>query len=679
MDLQELVLLEQFLKTLPRELAIWLKKQNPTSAVKAAEMADDYDVARRGEVTTPPQSQSASASAGNASAQITLQKTTPTFKSTNMAFQPQRSRTNHKGELQCHWCKNWGHIAAVCPQRLQSGVRATSRPAFLSTSTEVETNCEDKFVRNGKVDGKPIKILLDTGSKMSIVRADLVNQTRWNVKDGMPIQCVHGDQLIYPTAEVLLEVDGWSKSLRVALVPQVPVDMIVGTSDYCPDGILPVAAHNNDATRSLMVTTRSQKQKRKQVEISQKESTAGISDSSLQLNEKSSCKSKKMNTKESSGEESCEKSSCKSKKINTKESSVKKVVKCSCEESYEESSFKGSCKESVNTNESSCKESNVESACNKENSGKESYEERASEAGNILSKDCSCKSSRNNQIVCDLHTSTGTKGGSRMDTCLDDTCMVDHEVLQATAEQLKTWQQQDESLREVRRMANSDETHTTNYGRATLFYKDGILYRKWVPRKLQNRDLKTCEQLVLPLRCRPLVMQVGHDAPMAGHLGVNKTRNRILSRYYWPGIFKDISSYCRSCEVCQRSQRRQASVRAEMISMPLISKPFQRIAMDVVGPLPRSQSGNRFILTICDYATRYPEAVPLPSVEAERVAKVLIFFHVLVYLTKFLQTKVPTLCLPFCRRSIHFCRLDGYGLPPTIHRRMGLLRDLMGH
>ena len=119
MDLQELVLLEQFLKTLPRELAIWLKEQNPTSAVKAAEMADDYDVARRGEVTTPPQSQSASASAGNASAQITLQKTTPTFKSTNMAFQPQRSRTNHKGELQCHWCKNWGHIAAVCPQRLQ--------------------------------------------------------------------------------------------------------------------------------------------------------------------------------------------------------------------------------------------------------------------------------------------------------------------------------------------------------------------------------------------------------------------------------------------------------------------------------------------------------------------------------------------------------------------------------
>ena len=63
---------------------------------------------------------------------------------------------------------------------------------------------------------------------------------------------------------------------------------------------------------------------------------------------------------------------------------------------------------------------------------------------------------------------------------------------------------------------------------------------------------------------------------------------------------------------------------AEMISMPLIDHPFQRIAMDVVGPLPRSRSGNKYILTICDYATRYPEAIALPSTEASRIAKELV-------------------------------------------------------
>ena len=67
-----------------------------------------------------------------------------------------------------------------------------------------------------------------------------------------------------------------------------------------------------------------------------------------------------------------------------------------------------------------------------------------------------------------------------------------------------------------------------------------------------------------------------------------------------------------------------------MISMPVIELPFQRIAMDIVGPLPRTQRGNRFILTVCDYATRYPEAIAMPSTEAPRVARELVklFSHV---------------------------------------------------
>lgn len=58
--------------------------------------------------------------------------------------------------------------------------------------------------------------------------------------------------------------------------------------------------------------------------------------------------------------------------------------------------------------------------------------------------------------------------------------------------------------------------------------------------------------------------------------------------------------------------------------MPLKTHPFERIAMDLVGPLKKSRRGNRYILTIVDYATRYPEAIALPSTEAERIAKELI-------------------------------------------------------
>jgi len=61
-----------------------------------------------------------------------------------------------------------------------------------------------------------------------------------------------------------------------------------------------------------------------------------------------------------------------------------------------------------------------------------------------------------------------------------------------------------------------------------------------------------------------------------------------------------------------------------MLPMPVVPRPFQQIAMDLIGPLPKTRTGNRFILTICNYATRYPEAIALPSTEASQIAKELI-------------------------------------------------------
>ena len=147
-----------------------------------------------------------------------------------------------------------------------------------------------------------------------------------------------------------------------------------------------------------------------------------------------------------------------------------------------------------------------------------------------------------NSIVREPHSDTGDDNVLNVHS---DVCIVDNEVLQATADELKLWQQKDDNLREVRRVATLKEVQSTNHGSATFFYRDGILYRKWVPRKLKNQDLRTCEQLALPLCCRAVVMQIGHDTPMAGHLGVNKTRNRILSRYYRRGIFNGVLELAR--------------------------------------------------------------------------------------------------------------------------------------
>ena len=43
-----------------------------------------------------------------------------------------------------------------------------------------------------------------------------------------------------------------------------------------------------------------------------------------------------------------------------------------------------------------------------------------------------------------------------------------------------------------------------------------------------------------------------------------------------------------------------------MQPLPIMGEPFQRIAMDIVGPLPKTRRGNEYILVVTDYATRYP-------------------------------------------------------------------------
>ena len=192
-------------------------------------------------------------------------------------------------------------------------------------------------------------------------------------------------------------------------------------------------------------------------------------------------------------------------------------------------------------------------------------------------------------------------------------------LLEANADNMRQWQATDPTLAKARDGVKEEESDD----RVGFYYQNGLLYWKWRPEGSAVGDVRTCKQLVLSQQCRQAVLQLAHDVPMVGHMGITRTKDRLLQRYYWPGVFTDIANYCRSCEVCQKSNSK-CPTRAKMVSMPLIEQPFQRIAMDVVGPLTRTQRGNRFILTICDYATRYPEAIALPSVEAPRVAKELV-------------------------------------------------------
>ena len=120
-------------------------------------------------------------------------------------------------------------------------------------------------------------------------------------------------------------------------------------------------------------------------------------------------------------------------------------------------------------------------------------------------------------------------------------------------------------------------------------------------------------------------MAIGHDSKMAGHLRIAKTSDRIKANFYWPGMTEDVRRYCKSCDVCQRTIHKGSLAPAPLGKMPLIDVPFKRVAIDLIGPInPKSSSGFRYILTLVDYATRYPEAVSLRNCTAKDVANALV-------------------------------------------------------
>src|SRR5436190_161936 len=132
------------------------------------------------------------------------------------------------------------------------------------------------------------------------------------------------------------------------------------------------------------------------------------------------------------------------------------------------------------------------------------------------------------------------------------------------------------------------------------------------PNPVINQVVDDLEQwkLVLPKDSRLEVIREAHDAPQAGHLGVEKTYQRVAIRYFWPRMFKDIANYVRRCDTCQRAKVEQ-DVPAGLMGRRTIETPWSIIAADIMGPFPPSRGGNVYILVIQDLLTKWIECCPL--------------------------------------------------------------------
>ena len=196
---------------------------------------------------------------------------------------------------------------------------------------------------------------------------------------------------------------------------------------------------------------------------------------------------------------------------------------------------------------------------------------------------------------------------------------VPDQIINEDKEALKQAQATDPKLDSIRRRVDSGNITVSrglNRGETKFVRKKDLMYRQF------TKGNKVTLQLVIPEGFREKVLRLAHETLMCGHLGIKKTLDRVVSEFFWPGVCGDVARFCKSCDICQRTIQKGRVTKVPLGKMTLIDTPFKRVSVQLVGPSePRSDKKSRYILTMIDYATRYPEAVALPSIETERVAE----------------------------------------------------------
>ncbi|KAL4153815.1 hypothetical protein QTP88_001648 [Uroleucon formosanum] len=152
---------------------------------------------------------------------------------------------------------------------------------------------------------------------------------------------------------------------------------------------------------------------------------------------------------------------------------------------------------------------------------------------------------------------------------------------------------------------------------------DGLqweIIRNMLQNTFRNSNIKVCvyirEELTEDQKIREL-----HENPLGGHHGLTRTFNKFYEEHNWKGMRKQIKQFIRHCPDCQKNKTATRTPKEPMVITSTATRAFEKIFLDVVGPLPRTHSGNSFILTLQDDLTKFAWASPMENHEANTVAQ----------------------------------------------------------
>jgi hypothetical protein len=116
-----------------------------------------------------------------------------------------------------------------------------------------------------------------------------------------------------------------------------------------------------------------------------------------------------------------------------------------------------------------------------------------------------------------------------------------------------------------------------------------------------------------------VLLNENHNCPLGGHQGSSRTYKKLSQLYTWKGMKKDIKEFIKKCELCQKNKQSRKT-KMPMVITTTASKPFEKCFLDIVGPLPETENGHKYILTFQDDLTKYIINIPMRNQEAVTVA-----------------------------------------------------------
>ena len=170
----------------------------------------------------------------------------------------------------------------------------------------------------------------------------------------------------------------------------------------------------------------------------------------------------------------------------------------------------------------------------------------------------------------------------------------------------------------VAALSNGSPLPTTKAPRLKyVFLKDGLLCHSF---KQTSSSMGTT-QIILPNSLHKTVLEQLHN--QSGHMGIHKTMENIKQRYYWPGYVSDVEKWIRECPQCQQRDHQQPNQHTPLGTIEA-KYPFEKVFWDIMGPLPTTSQGNKYILVVTDLFSKWTEAFPLKSTDSQTLATVLV-------------------------------------------------------